>query len=884
MKTTFFALFAFLFLHVQGCSDNKSDKRRESPDELTSLLNEVRSLQESAQKGVFLRSSSDRDRSAYLVVLHDINIGLLKLKNEPDSKDALELLYTAVVTGRKLPLLAEDQSRMEELLNRLSLLLSSKSQSLGLVMADLYWRLFSYNFSDGIEPFTSFAEKGPMWERDIALGKSFARIKGYDVTSWLLSPSFNLTGITNPKVRIRHLINLDRNTGSYASDLFDRAQIVASAFKVVISTDYKKGDPSAATWQELDISPMPSSIDFHTVVTPEIDISPWIGENVTIAFHYDFPSNKMGHHYALWQIEEMDLLGSGDLGNCCEARDRKLLEQQFNSASFSPFFALTPPAESANWEMAAYNGTNYAQIYTQAKTTDAWLLSPRLDLSQSRDLTLSVYHKSKFANTESMKIMASLDFEGGDPKESTWTEVPWAPEGFTPKDDKWNTLPQIPLDISFLSGKKFVLAFVVTADKKTTLGWQINNYTIYGSGALGLVEKDGLKFTGDQKPQTIIYEHQFGDANTAPYQGISFASPDKTWEPFPTPPKPGTFLKIDSRGTREHIWLISPKMTLPDVAELNVKYTGVTTNPDWRNIKFLLSTNYQGGDPREANVVWTALDHAELTFIPTTWTDFTSKRIDLSTYAGQNIVLAWQFQSPAGGAYTGFEIGKLTISGSGEGEVSLEEIAVSMNNKIVDKALELTPNAPINTPPAQQVKLGKTLFSHTFKDGMGDMVQGTIEGNPAQFKLKLNTVKQEQAAEISGYSKPTNFAGTAVLTTPKMSFKAGEVAAIKVTHVQGFYNKAEDRADKLLTIVYAEVPANAVVANSLATLNWQELNFSTEPKGYDSKITDIVETEWLNLPATLAGKDFVIGFRYKSTETQAPRWTLFDLKISLLGG
>lgn len=95
-----------------------------------------------------------------------------------------------------------------------------------------------------------------------------------NVVSWLISPAVNLTGATAPKLTFM-------NAAGFANG--------NPSFKVLVSTNYAGGNnPSASTWTEIPatLATAPASGYSQFVSSGVLNLSPYIGQNVFIAFKY----------------------------------------------------------------------------------------------------------------------------------------------------------------------------------------------------------------------------------------------------------------------------------------------------------------------------------------------------------------------------------------------------------------------------------------------------------------------------------------------------------------------------------------------------------------------------------------------------------------------
>ncbi|MEX1003224.1 MAG: DUF5689 domain-containing protein [Crocinitomicaceae bacterium] len=91
----------------------------------------------------------------------------------------------------------------------------------------------------------------------------------YDTDSWLISPSVDLSGLTTPTLS------------------FDNAyKYTGLPLELYVSTNYVSGDPSSGTWANITGSANWSGGNFIFVNSGDIDLSPYLGTNVHVAFRY----------------------------------------------------------------------------------------------------------------------------------------------------------------------------------------------------------------------------------------------------------------------------------------------------------------------------------------------------------------------------------------------------------------------------------------------------------------------------------------------------------------------------------------------------------------------------------------------------------------------
>ena len=93
--------------------------------------------------------------------------------------------------------------------------------------------------------------------------------QAFNAESWLVSPAIDLSGVSDATLTFEQAVN-------YASP--------QGALAMMISTNYN-GDVTAATWNELNLDQWPAGNNW-TFITSSADLSPYVGQQVTIAFKY----------------------------------------------------------------------------------------------------------------------------------------------------------------------------------------------------------------------------------------------------------------------------------------------------------------------------------------------------------------------------------------------------------------------------------------------------------------------------------------------------------------------------------------------------------------------------------------------------------------------
>ena len=151
--------------------------------------------------------------------------------------------------------------------------------------------IFSETFASGQGSFTiqdvNLSGISFVWKHDAQYTcmKASAYVSGQNhaAESWLVSPAINLSGVSSAKLSFSQAVN-------YASP--------NGALSVMISTDYN-GDVTTSTWNVLNLDQWPAGSNW-TFITSSADLTPYVGQNVTIAFKYTSTTSAS----ATWEVKD----------------------------------------------------------------------------------------------------------------------------------------------------------------------------------------------------------------------------------------------------------------------------------------------------------------------------------------------------------------------------------------------------------------------------------------------------------------------------------------------------------------------------------------------------------------------------------------------------
>lgn len=155
--------------------------------------------------------------------------------------------------------------------------------------------IFSYEFAKDLGKFTQFSVTGAEeWAVDSKYG--YAMITGYVSASkenhanedWLISPEISLAGQDAAKMTINHV-------GRYFGNM-------ATEATVWVSENYTEGNPNDATWTQVPCAFVEAK-DWTLADSKEMDLTPYVGKNIRVAFKYIATDKKAG----TWEIKSVTI-------------------------------------------------------------------------------------------------------------------------------------------------------------------------------------------------------------------------------------------------------------------------------------------------------------------------------------------------------------------------------------------------------------------------------------------------------------------------------------------------------------------------------------------------------------------------------------------------
>lgn len=571
-RFTELCLIGTMFLAFACSNDSEIVELQGLPQEYSELIHEADQLNNALEQGRILGLSSEQDRRGFETTLKEARYALLLLARNPKDKLGIQLGHRALKEKERFIIGRGDSTLIDRFYTKLGEVVHESAKQAGVDLGQLDWRLYGYRFSSGIAPFGSFSSATD-WQTGVSLDESYISVRGPENKSWLLSPSFDLTNVSNPSFQITHQTRVDENDRN--GDAFNRALINKTAFKAYVSTNYNDGDPNLADWTEVDLGQMPASVDFHSVNSAKVDLSEFVSPQTTVALVLDADPEEIGGHYLTWSVSNFELHGRGGLD--VQPRFASLHMHEFNRSVLEPFQQAMMARGLNMWEPFGFSGSfRFAKIEGNGAEGDNWLLSPKYPLRNIDTLTLTIKETVRNPNFEKMDILISTDYDGGNPEDSNWTRLDRGPlDPINP--DEWADLSVGPLDLKDYIGETIVVAFRYESAPDNTGVWEVGSLNFLGLGDSIRPEEYELTFdppggSGDSQSFEEIQNFDFNTGDQGFTQKIISGDPAS----FKLTSRNGTqYFQVAAFDEGEKVGevrLISPQVQLGDDPYVQIKH------------------------------------------------------------------------------------------------------------------------------------------------------------------------------------------------------------------------------------------------------------------------------------------------------------------------
>lgn len=295
------------------------------------------------------------------------------------------------------------------------------------------------------------------WTKTYYSGNSYAEVGAYksgldQVKSWLILPQI--------AVGTDYALSF-QNAMAYWEHGNDKP------LKVVISTNFT-GIVEQATWTDLSAKFADyNNTNYQWVSSGNVDLRPYDGQSVTIAFVYTGSDSK-----STTAIVDDIRVGvvEGGFG-------QEVFGEEFTSSigKFTQYSVTGTPvwAYSSSYKCATING--------YGSNNEDWLISNVINLSSYTDITLSFRYAVGFGSYgtvfDDIKVFVSSDYSGtGDPNTATWEEKTFTEADLDPY---WQWTNSGNIDLSTYAGESTVyVAFKYTSTSSLACAWEVDNVSI----------------------------------------------------------------------------------------------------------------------------------------------------------------------------------------------------------------------------------------------------------------------------------------------------------------------------------------------------------------------------------------------------------------------
>ena len=369
------------------------------------------------------------------------------------------------------------------------------------------------------------------------------------------------------------------------------------------------------------------------------------------------------------------------LTNVCLAQNnfKVIFSEDFEAESFGRFGTINV-SSNEGWHIFEFEGNNFTRMngFGADKASDDWLISPAFNLDFYRNEVLSFDLAYSFQGPL-LDVLYSNDYDPElhqNPGTATWLTLP---NVSFPSQDNFIFEPAGPINLSNFNGSKFYIAF---------------NYLSTGTGGGdGRVwEVDNFELTGE--PPEPLLESDF-DLTLEPWSSVSLSS-SANWQLGSVAGQNGALINGFGADTLSDDWLISPSISVPDefLTLLNYQYY---RRFDGGTFDLLASTNYDPlihSDPSDATWVTLMNDDdtpsggtpdEDFTGTSDSWTEV--NRLDLTTFAGNDLSLAFRYTSSStgGGGGRTWGVDNFQVFNSLPGEVGVNFSASTTSALTIDE-------------------------------------------------------------------------------------------------------------------------------------------------------------------------------------------------------
>ena len=294
-----------------------------------------------------------------------------------------------------------------------------------------------------------------------------------EATSWLVSPTIDLTNETEAYIAFEYIIR------------YAESGKVADNHQLLICSDFS-GDVATASWTNIPYGAV-EGVDWNTFYKANVAVpAEFLGKStVTFALRYT-ATTKAG----TWEVKNFVVAHGAATGETPEEPEIPETGETIFAETFATSLGAFTTQETVSnyaWKFEEYNGKGYAKVSGYAngasQEAESWLVSPAINLSGVNAAYIAfdyVINKGDVSLAAANHKVMVTDNYTGDVASTDWIQVPFGAYN----DNTWNfkSTGNIALPEAIMNKENVVIAFKYNSTAANSSTWEMNNLVV-ASGA-----------------------------------------------------------------------------------------------------------------------------------------------------------------------------------------------------------------------------------------------------------------------------------------------------------------------------------------------------------------------------------------------------------------
>ena len=294
-----------------------------------------------------------------------------------------------------------------------------------------------------------------------------------EATSWLVSPTIDLTNETEAYIAFEYIIR------------YAESGKVADNHQLLICSDFS-GDVATASWTNIPYGAV-EGVDWNTFYKANVAVpAEFLGKStVTFALRYT-ATTKAG----TWEVKNFVVAHGAATGETPEEPETPETGETIFAETFATSLGAFTTQETVSnyaWKFEEYNGKGYAKVSGYAngasQEAESWLVSPAINLSGVNAAYIAfdyVINKGDVSLAAANHKVMVTDNYTGDVASTDWIQVPFGAYN----DNTWNfkSTGNIALPEAIMNKENVVIAFKYNSTAANSSTWEMNNLVV-ASGA-----------------------------------------------------------------------------------------------------------------------------------------------------------------------------------------------------------------------------------------------------------------------------------------------------------------------------------------------------------------------------------------------------------------